>query len=96
VEVVLAALVTAVGGVITTILLKVRKENTNDHASVMEILRSVGGKVERSEADGRDLLDALNDPTIRPTQIIKALQARQIKLSPSVITRYRAANVITQ
>jgi hypothetical protein len=41
-------------------------------------------------------LDALNDPTIRPTQIIKALQARQIKLSPSVITRYRAANVITQ
>ena len=48
------------------------------------------------EADGRDLLDALNDPNIRPTQIIKALQARQIKLSPSVITRYRAANVITQ
>jgi len=48
------------------------------------------------EADGRDLLDALNDPTIRPIQIIKALQARQIKLSPSVITRYRAANVITQ
>ena len=48
------------------------------------------------EADGRDLLDALNDPTIRPTQIIKALQARQIKLSMSVITRYRAANVITQ
>jgi hypothetical protein len=48
------------------------------------------------EADGRDLLDALNDPTIRPTQIIKALQARQIKLSPSVITRYRAAHVITQ
>jgi hypothetical protein len=48
------------------------------------------------EADGRDLIDALNDPNIRPTQIIKALQARQIKLSPSVITRYRAANVITQ
>ena len=52
--------------------------------------------VKLGEADGKDLLDALKDPTIRPTQIIKALQARQIKLSPSVITRYRAANVITQ
>ena len=42
--VIIAALVTAVGGIVTTLLLKVRKENTNDHASVMEILRSVGGK----------------------------------------------------
>ena len=49
-EVVLAALVTAVGGIITTILLKVRKENTQDHASVMEILRSVGGNVERIDS----------------------------------------------
>ena len=49
-EVVLAALVTAVGGIITTLLLKVRKENTNDHANVMEILRSVGGKVERIDS----------------------------------------------
>jgi hypothetical protein len=48
--VVIAALVTAVGGVVTTLLLKVRKENTNDHASVMEILRSVGGKVERIDS----------------------------------------------
>jgi hypothetical protein len=48
------------------------------------------------EQDGRDLLDALNDPEVRPVQIIKALQARQIKLSASVITRFRAANVITQ
>ena len=48
------------------------------------------------EHDGKDLLDALNDPSIRAIQIIKALQARQIKLSASVITRYRAANVITQ
>jgi hypothetical protein len=37
VEVVLAALVTAVGGIITTLLLK-------------EILRSVGGKVERIDS----------------------------------------------
>jgi len=48
--VVIAALVTAVGGIITTILLKVRKENTQDHASVMEILRSVGGNVERIDS----------------------------------------------
>jgi hypothetical protein len=48
------------------------------------------------ETDGRDLIDALNDPTVRPVQIVKALQARQIKLSASVITRYRTANVITQ
>lgn len=48
--VVVAALVTAVGGIITTLLLRVRKENTQDHASVMEILRSVGGNVERIDS----------------------------------------------
>lgn len=47
---IIASLVTAVGGIITTLLLKVRKENTNDHASVMEILRSVGGKVEKIDS----------------------------------------------
>jgi hypothetical protein len=50
VEAVLAALVTAVGGIITTLLLKFRKENTQDHANVMEILRSVGGNVERIDS----------------------------------------------
>ena len=49
-EMVLAALVTAVGGIITTLLLMFRKENTEDHANVMEILRSVGGKVERIDS----------------------------------------------
>ena len=47
---VLAALVTAVGGIITTLLLMFRKENTEDHANVMEILRSVGGNVERIDS----------------------------------------------
>jgi hypothetical protein len=47
---IIASLVTAVGGIITTLLLKVRKENTTDHASVMEILRSVGGKVEKIDS----------------------------------------------
>ena len=49
-EVVVAALVTAVGGIITTLLLKVKHENTTHHASAMEILRSVGGKVEKIDS----------------------------------------------
>ncbi len=69
---------------------EIKGQAVGNSGSIDFILAKLG------EADARDLLDALNDPTIRPTQIIKALQARQIKLSPSVITRYRAANVITQ
>ncbi len=69
---------------------EIKGQAVGNSGSIDFILAKLG------EADGRDLLDALNDPNIRPTQIIKALQARQIKLSPSVITRYRAANVITQ
>ena len=49
-EMVIAALVTTVGGIITTLLLMFRKENTEDHANVMEILRSVGGNVERIDS----------------------------------------------
>ena len=45
---------------------------------------------ELGEQDGKDLIEALNDLTIRPAQIIKALQARKITLSGSIITRYRA------
>ena len=45
---------------------------------------------ELGETDGKDLLEALNDLSVRPAQIIKALQARKILLSGSVITRYRA------
>ena len=71
-------------------LSEIKGQPVGNSGSIDFILAKLG------EADGRDLLDALNDPNIRPTQIIKALQARQIKLSPSVITRYRAANVITQ
>ena len=48
--IVIASLVTAVGGVITSLLVKVKKENTKDHASVMEILRSVNGNVERIDS----------------------------------------------
>jgi hypothetical protein len=71
-------------------LSEIKGQAVGNSGSIDFILTKLG------EADGKDLLDALNDPTIRPTQIIKALQARQIKLSMSVITRYRAANVITK
>ena len=71
-------------------LSEIKGQPVGNSGSIDFILAKLG------EADGQDLIDALNDPNIRPTQIIKALQARQIKLSPSVITRYRAANVITQ
>ena len=69
---------------------EIKGQSVGNSGSIDFILSKLG------EADGKDLLDALKDPTIRPTQIIKALQARQIKLSMSVITRYRAANVTTQ
>ena len=48
--VVVAALVTAVGGIITTILLKFRSENTQDHATVMDAIRTIGGKVENIDS----------------------------------------------
>lgn len=53
-SIVIAALVTAVGGIITTILLKFRSENTQDHATVMDAIRTIGGKVENidSKLDG--------------------------------------------
>jgi hypothetical protein len=47
---------------------------------------------ELGEQDGKDLIEALNDFSVRPAQIIKALQARKILLSASVITRYRVAH----
>ena len=51
---------------------------------------------ELGEQDGKDLIEALNDLTVRPAQIIRALQARKILLSGSVITRYRATRDATK
>lgn len=42
-----------------------------------------------SAEDGKDLREAMLDPTIRPMQIVHALKKRGFKMSPSVITRYR-------
>lgn len=71
-------------------LSEIKAQPVGNSGSIDFILTKLG------EADGRDLIDALNDPAVRPIQIVKALQVRQIKLSPSVITRYRATHVATQ
>jgi len=44
--IVAAALITAVGGVITTLLMRVRKENTQDHAKVVGALEVLSGNVQ--------------------------------------------------
>ena len=46
-----------------------------------------------SAEDGKDLREAMADPTIRPMQIVHALKKRGFKMSPSVITRHRDNNV---
>jgi len=43
--IVAAALITAVGGVITSLLMRVRKENTQDHARVVGALEVLSGNV---------------------------------------------------
>ena len=43
--IVAAALITAVGGVITALLMRVRKENTQDHARVVDALEVLSGNV---------------------------------------------------
>ena len=48
------------------------------------------------KADGEDFLAALADPNIRPTQILKALQARGITMTGSIITRWRQTNNVTR
>jgi len=45
--VVIAALLTTVGGIITTLLMIFRKENRQDHATVMETIERIGGKLDR-------------------------------------------------
>ena len=43
--IVVAALITAVGGVMTTLMLVMRKENTQDHAKVVDALDVLSGNV---------------------------------------------------
>ena len=43
--IVVAALVTAVGGIMTTLMVVLRKENTQDHAKVVDALEMLSGNV---------------------------------------------------
>jgi len=43
--IVVASLVTAVGGVLTTLMMVMRKENTQDHAKVTDALEVLSGNV---------------------------------------------------
>lgn len=45
--IVLAALITAVGGVMTTLMLVMRNENTQDHAKVVNVLDTLSGNVDK-------------------------------------------------
>jgi hypothetical protein len=43
--IVVAALITAVGGAMTTLMMVMRKENTEDHAKVVDALEVLSGNV---------------------------------------------------
>ena len=66
-------------------LAEIKSQRAGQSNRIDQIIAELG------EQDGKDLLEALNDLSVRPAQIIKALQARKILLSASVITRYRVA-----
>ena len=68
-------------------LTEIKSQQAGQNSRIDKIVAELG------EADGKDLIEALNDFTVRPAQIIKALQTRKIVLSASVITRYRATRV---
>lgn len=65
-------------------LSEIKGQRAGQSSRIDQIIAELG------EQDGKDLVEALNDLSVRPAQIIKALQARKILLSGSVITRYRA------
>ena len=45
--IVLAALIGLVGTILTTLMMAFRKENHDDHATVMEAIRTIGGNVDK-------------------------------------------------
>ena len=45
--IVVASLVTAVGGVLTTLMVVMRKENMQDHAKVVDVLEMLSGNVDK-------------------------------------------------
>ena len=47
---VLAALIGLVGTILTTLMMAFRKENHDDHATVMEAIRAISGNVEKIDS----------------------------------------------
>jgi hypothetical protein len=73
------------GHLVGKFLAEIKSQRAGQSNRIDKIVAELG------EQDGKDLIEALNDLSVRPAQIIKALQARKILLSASVITRYRVA-----
>lgn len=48
--IVLAALIGLVGTVLTTLMMAFRKENRDDHATTIELIRTIGGNVDKIDS----------------------------------------------
>jgi hypothetical protein len=74
--IVLAALITAVGGAMTTLMMVMRKENTEDHAKVVDALEVLSGNVTNigTKLDGHidwHLKGTTNGKTIAGNKVAK-------------------------
>ena len=79
--VVLAALVTAVGGIVTTLLMVFRKENREDHANVMRTIERIGGKLDSLDSKLGDHIDwhfkeATNGETTGRNKVVGKREAK--------------------
>lgn len=72
------------------LLQEIKSQNLRGTSKLDEIVAQL------SAEDGKDLREAMLDPTIRPMQIVHALKKRGFKMSPSVITRYRDNHNVTR
>lgn len=48
--IVLAALIGLVGTILTTLMMAFRKENRDDHATTIELIRTIGGNVDKIDS----------------------------------------------
>jgi hypothetical protein len=69
---VLAALISAVGLVLATLVQKVRRENRNDHAVVIEELRWLRRLVEKVDAKHDAHIQAFHDSEAKPSSRSRA------------------------
>jgi hypothetical protein len=80
--VVLAALLTTVGGIITTLIMVFRKENRKDHATVMETIERIGGKLDRLDTKLGEHIDwhfkeATNGEVPRRNKVVRKRTAKR-------------------